>query len=76
MSGVVTLLFCGVVMSTTFRPLMGAEAARVATTTFKTAALTAETFVFIYLGEAIFSFPILHGTNWRLVRVRAWRLRL
>ena len=69
MSGVVTLLFCGVVMSTAFRPLMGAEAARVATTTFRAAALTAETFVFIYLGEAIFSFPILHGTNWRLVGV-------
>ena len=69
MSGVVTLLFCGIVMARHVRPLMSDEADRVATTAFKCVALVAETFVFVYLGEAIFSFPILHSTVWRMVAV-------
>ena len=34
---------------------------------FKALAVIAETGVFIYLGEALFSYPILHNTVWRLV---------
>ena len=52
MSGVVTLLFCGIVMARHVRPLLSEQA--FATLTFKCVALVAETFVFVYLGEAIF----------------------
>jgi len=48
---------------------MGAEAALQTSRFFKCAAVVAELFVFIYLGEAVFTFPILHNTVWRLLCV-------
>lgn len=68
-SGVVTLLFCGIVMAQYTRPRMSAEAAQHASRFFKCTAVAAELFVFIYLGEAVFTFPILHNTVWRLLCV-------
>ena len=68
-SGIVTLLFCGVVMAQYARPLMCPAAVRVASAAFKSAGFVAETGVFIYLGEAVFSLPILHNTTWRLTLV-------
>ena len=56
-------------MSRYTRPHMSEESTAFASRAFKCAALVAETYVFIYLGEAIFSFPILHNTVWRLVIV-------
>ena len=69
LSGIVTLLFCGMVMAQYARPHMSVQAVRVSSATFKTMGFVAETGVFIYLGEALFSFPILHNTVWRLVLI-------
>ena len=52
------------------RPHMSVQAVRVSSATFKTMGFVAETGVFIYLGEALFSFPILHNTVWRLYSSR------
>ena len=69
LSGIVTILFCGMLMAQYTKPNLGHDAAELASRTFRAVALVAETFVFIYLGEALFSFPILHSTVWRLVVV-------
>ena len=69
LSGVVTLLFCGIVCAIYAKPHMSDEAQAYAGRFFKIAAVIAETYVFIYLGEAVFTFPILHHTVWRLVGV-------
>ena len=68
-SGIVTLLFCGMVMAQYAKPHMSPAASRVASSAFKCAGFVAETGVFIYLGEAVFSFPILAHTTWKLVVV-------
>eukprot|EP00966_Prymnesium_polylepis_P243337 5627287-Prymnesium_polylepis.1 len=62
LSGIVTILFCGMVMAQYTRANLSDDAAHLASRTFKCVALLSETFVFIYLGEALFSFPILHST--------------
>lgn len=46
------------------KPHMSPQAAKVSSAAFKSAGFVAETGVFIYLGEAVFSFPILHNTAW------------
>mmetsp|Transcript_39709 Transcript_39709/g.104861 ORF Transcript_39709/g.104861 Transcript_39709/m.104861 type:complete len:545 (-) Transcript_39709:158-1792(-) len=69
LSGIVTLLFCGMVMARFARPHMSEDATQATRSVFKAAAVIAETGVFIYLGEAVFTFPILHNTVWRLVLV-------
>jgi len=51
LSGIVTLLFCGMVMARFARPLMSEDAVVATRSVFKTAAVIAETGVFIYLGE-------------------------
>ena len=55
------------VMSRFAKPLLSEEAVSITCTAFKAAAVVAETGVFIYLGQAVFTFPILHHTVWRLV---------
>ena len=52
-SGIVTLLFCGMVMAQYAKPHMSPTAARVSSAAFKCAGFVAETGVFIYLGEAV-----------------------
>lgn len=69
LSGIVTILFCGMLMAQYTRANLGSDASELASRTFRCVAVVAETFVFIYLGEALFSYPILHSTVWRLVLV-------
>ena len=52
LSGIVTILFCGIFMARHALPAMSDEQANLARRTFKCIALVAETYVFVYLGEA------------------------
>ena len=52
-SGIVTLLFCGMVMAKYATPHMSESAVRISSAAFKCAGFIAETGVFIYLGEAV-----------------------
>ena len=66
LSGIVTILFCGIFMSQYTRHNFSDEAATLTSRTFKLIAKAAETYVFVYLGMAVFTFPIFHGTVWLL----------
>merc|ERR1719291_737131 len=78
LSGIVTILFCGIVMATYTRHNMsdhepgvekGKGGAVVLTARiYKCVALVAETYVFVYLGMAIVTFPIFeHTTVWLVI---------
>lgn len=67
LSGIVSILFCGIVMAKYTRDNMSEPAAVLAARAFKVVALLAESFVFVYLGMAAFSFPVLRAAHWRLV---------
>ena len=62
-SGIVTIMFCGIVMAFYARDNLHPEAQALAKDAFKCTALIAETFVFVYLGMAVFTFPILAPTT-------------
>ena len=61
-SGIVTILFCGMVMATYTRYNFSSEAVELTARAYKCVALLAETYVFVYLGMAVFSFPIFDHT--------------
>jgi sodium/hydrogen exchanger 8 len=62
LSGIVTILFCGMVMATYTRCNFSPDAIELTARAYKCVALLAETFVFVYLGFALFAFPILSHT--------------
>ena len=64
-SGIVTILFCGMVMATYTRYNFSSEAVELTARAYKCVALLAETYVFVYLGMAVFSFPIFDHTVWK-----------
>lgn len=69
LSGIVSILFCGIMMAT-YTKLNFSQEARVLTARgFKSVAFIAETFVFVYLGMAVFTFPIFKNTVWTLVLI-------
>jgi len=69
LSGIVAILFCGIVMAKYTRDNLSEGARMLSARTFKVVALLAESFVFVYLGMAAFSYPIFHNTTWRLVLI-------
>uniref|UniRef100_A0A7S4IL43 Cation/H+ exchanger transmembrane domain-containing protein n=1 Tax=Prymnesium polylepis TaxID=72548 RepID=A0A7S4IL43_9EUKA len=66
MSGIVAILACGMIMAAFTRRVMSAEAVQLTTNAYKGVATIAETFVFVYLGMAVVTFPIFNNTTWRL----------
>jgi sodium/hydrogen exchanger 8 len=54
LSGIVAILFCGVVMAHYARPNLSTAARRDSAMIFKTLATLAETFVFLYMGVSLF----------------------
>ncbi|KAG8462276.1 hypothetical protein KFE25_012096 [Diacronema lutheri] len=69
LSGIVAILFCGIVMAKYTRDNLSDEAKALTSRTFKVVALLSETFVFVYLGMAAFAFPIWTNIGWSTVFV-------
>eukprot|EP00899_Mesostigma_viride_P028374 jgi/Mesvir1/8721/Mv02650-RA.1 len=63
MSGIVAILFCGIVMKQYSYPLLSSLGKKFTSMMFKVLATLAETFVFIYMGGALF----LQDQAWRAV---------
>jgi len=68
-SGIVTILFCGMVMATYTRHNFSEEAVKLTAQAYKCVALLAETYVLVYLGMSVFTFPIFDHTVWLLALV-------
>jgi len=68
-SGIVTILFVGMVMATYTRFNFSHDAVELTARAYKCVALLAETYVFVYLGMAVFAFPIFDHTVWKLCLV-------
>jgi len=64
LSGIVSIMSCGMVMATYTRPNFSPRAVRLTARAYKVVALIAETFVFVYLGMATITFPIFSYTVW------------
>jgi len=69
LSGIVTILFCGMIMAVYTRYNFHEEARKLTAGGYKCVAVVAETYVFVYLGMAVFTFPIFESTTFRLVVV-------
>lgn len=69
LSGIVSILFCGIVMAKLTRENFTLSAQTLTADAYKTVAKVAETYVFIYLGMATVTFPIFSHTVWMLVLV-------
>ncbi|KAJ1635052.1 Cation/H+ exchanger, partial [Pavlovales sp. CCMP2436] len=69
LSGIVAILFCGIVMAKYTRDNLSEQAVVLTARALKLVALLAETFIFVYLGMAAFAFPIMEAPHWRLVLV-------
>ena len=67
LSGIVTILFCGMIMAVYTRYNFSAEARVLTAQGYKCVAQVAETYVFVYLGMAVFTFPIFESTVYMLV---------
>jgi len=63
LSGLVAILICGMVMATYTRYNLSEKGAILTMRAYKAVAAIAETFVFVYLGMAMVSFPILSHTS-------------
>ena len=66
LSGIVTILFCGMIMAVYTRYNFSEEARVLTAQGYKCVAQVAETYVFVYLGMAVFTFPIFEDTTFRL----------
>ena len=67
LSGIVTILFCGMIMAVYTRYNFSPEARKLTAQAYKCVALVAETYVFVYLGMAVFTFPIFQSPVLMLV---------
>ena len=65
-SGIVSIMFCGIIMASYTRSNFSPEAVILTQRAYKCIAFVAETFVFVYLGLAIFAMPIFEATHWWL----------
>jgi len=69
LSGIVAILSTGMVMASFTRHVMSDEAGQLSSDVYKGVATIAETFVFVYLGMALITFPIFRSTVWLLLAV-------
>jgi len=67
LSGIVTILFCGMIMAVYTRYNFSEEAKILTSQGYKCVAVVAETYVFVYLGMAVCTFPIFRATTWMLI---------
>jgi NhaP-type Na+/H+ or K+/H+ antiporter len=67
LSGIVTILFCGMIMAIYTKENFSESAKKLTSQGYKVAAFIAETYVFVYLGMSVFTFPIFNHTVWLLV---------
>ena len=69
LSGIVTILFCGMLMAQYTRNCFSENAKVLTSQVYKCMAVVAETFVFVYLGMASFAFPIFNHPSMMLVLI-------
>lgn len=69
LSGIVAILFCGIVMAKYTVANLSSEAKGLTAKGFKCVALLAETFVFVYLGMAAFAYPVFKWEHVAMVGV-------
>jgi len=69
LSGIVTILFCGMIMAVYTRYNFHEDARKLSAGAYKSVAVVAETYVFVYLGMAVFTFPIFQATTTHLIVV-------
>jgi len=67
LSGIVAIMFCGMIMAMYTRFNFHEDARKLTAGAYKCVAVVAETYVFVYLGMAAFTFPIFHSTTFGLV---------
>jgi solute carrier family 9 (sodium/hydrogen exchanger), member 8 len=67
LSGIVAIMFCGMIMAVYTRFNFHEDARKLTAGAYKCVAVVAETYVFVYLGMAAFTFPIFHSTTFGLV---------
>ena len=67
LSGIVAIMFCGMIMAVYTRFNFHEDARKLTAGAYKCVAVVAETYVFVYLGMAAFTFPIFHSTTIGLV---------
>eukprot|EP00310_Coccolithus_braarudii_P024059 CAMPEP_0183356842 /NCGR_PEP_ID=MMETSP0164_2-20130417/45219_1 /TAXON_ID=221442 /ORGANISM="Coccolithus pelagicus ssp braarudi, Strain PLY182g" /LENGTH=559 /DNA_ID=CAMNT_0025530345 /DNA_START=22 /DNA_END=1701 /DNA_ORIENTATION=- len=67
LSGIVAIMFAGIIMAIYTRLNFSEEASKLASQAYKCLAMVAETFIFVYLGMSIPTFPILEQTTFKLV---------
>jgi len=69
LSGIVTILACGMIMDIYTKKNFSEEARELTSKGYHWVAVVAETYVFVYLGMAVFTFPIFQNTTYALVGV-------
>jgi len=69
LSGIVTILFCGMIMNYYTKKNFSEDAKYITEKGYHWVAMVAETFIFVYLGMAVFTFPIFQHTTLKLVVV-------
>jgi len=69
LSGIVTILACGMVMATYTRHNFSPDAIDLTAKMYKVIAFIAETYVFVYLGMACVLFPIFDHTVYKLILI-------
>jgi len=69
LSGIVTILFCGMIMNLYTKANLSELAKYLSEKGYHWVAMVAETYVFVYLGMAVFTFPIFNHTTVKLVLV-------
>jgi len=69
LSGIVTILFAGMIMNYYTKENFSPAAKVLSSQGYHWFAFVAETFVFVYLGMAVFTFPIFQHTTMKLVGV-------
>jgi len=69
LSGIVAILFCGIIMASYARENFSSAGVELTRDAFECIAMVAEAFVFIYLGMAVFTFPLFEHTVWRFALV-------
>jgi len=67
LSGIVSILFCGMIMAVYTRYNFHEDARKLTAQVYKCVAVVAETYVFVYLGMAVFTFPIFDHTVFKLI---------
>ena len=69
LSGIVSIMFCGMIMNLYCKQNFSDAARDLSSKGYHWVAMVAETYIFVYLGMAVFTFPIFQHTTLKLVGV-------